>query len=69
MKIIKKITHLILTHLTHLLTTIILTETYPDILKTTRIAPNLKQDKLIDNIDVYRPTCNLSCIIKMFSCT
>ena len=52
-------------HLTHLMTTIIHTETYPDILKTTKITPNKKPDKPLDNIDSYRPICNLSVIDKI----
>ena len=66
MKILKRITPLISPHLTHLLTSIIINETYPDILKTTRISPNLKQDKKSDHIDSYRPICNLPCIDKVF---
>ena len=51
--------------MTHLLTKIITTETYPDILKTTRITPTKKPDKPTDNIDSYRPICNLSVIDKI----
>ena len=65
MRTIKKLTPLISPHLTHLLTTIITTETYPDILKTTRITPTKKPDKPTDNIDSYRPICNLSVIDKI----
>ena len=66
MKVIKRINDTISPHLTHLLTRIILTQTYPDILKTMRISPNLKPDKPLKDIDSYRPICNLSCIDKIF---
>ena len=65
-RVIKKKTPLISPHLTHLYTAIILTQIYPDILKNTRIAPNKKQDKPLDQIDSYRPICNLSTINKIF---
>ena len=65
MKIIKKLTPLISPHITHLTTSIIRTQIYPTILKTTRISPNLKSDKPIDSIDSYRPICNLSTIDKI----
>ena len=67
MRIIKKITPTLTPHLTHLLTSIIRTNTYPSILKTTRITPIHKMDKPIDNIDGYRPICNLSVIDKFSS--
>ena len=65
MKVVKKLTPLLSPHLTHLLTQIIMTETYPDILKTTRITPTIKPDKPTDIIDSYRPICNLSVIDKI----
>ena len=65
-KIIKKITPKHTPHLTHLLTTIINTNTYPSISKTDRISPTHKKDKPIDDIAGYRPICNLSVIDKIF---
>ena len=53
-------------HLTHLYVHIIMSQIYPDILKVTRILPNLKCDKPYDNIDSYRPICNLSVVDKVF---
>ena len=66
MKVIKRINDTISPHLTYLLTRIILTQTYPDILKTTCISPSLKCDKPLENIDSYRLICNLSCMDKIF---
>ena len=65
MNIIKKLTPLIIPHITHLLTNIIIYEKYPTILKNTRISPSLKVDKPPKNIDSYHPICNLSVIDKI----
>ena len=64
MKIIKKLTPLISPHITHLTTSIIRTQIYPTILKTTCISPNLKSDKPIDSIDSYRPISTIDKIIQ-----
>ena len=61
MNIIKKLTPLIIPHITHLLTNIIIYEKYPTILKNTRISPSLKVDKPPENIDSY----HLSVIYKL----
>ena len=65
MAVIKKLSPKIVPHITHLITRIIITETYPDILKVTRISPNLKPDKDSYSIDSYHPICNLSVIDKI----
>ena len=44
---------------------IIFTETYPTILKVSRITPILKPDKQSEIIDSYRPINNLSAVEKI----
>merc|ERR1711867_371058 len=65
MKIIKKLCPAILPHITHLINLIIYTETYPTILKVSRISPILKPDKQSEMIDSYRPINNLSAVEKI----
>ena len=60
MKIVKKLSPAIIPHITYLINCIIKTETYPTILKLSRILPILKPDKSLDKIDSYRPINNLS---------
>ena len=65
MKIIKKLCPLIIPHITHLVNSIIHTETYPTILKVSRISPILKPEKQSESIDSYRPINNLSAVEKI----
>ena len=65
MKLIKKLTPAIIPHLTHLVNSIILTETYPTILKVSCISPILKPDKISHSIESYRPINNLSAVEKI----
>ena len=58
MKIIKKLSPAIIPHITHLVNSIIYTETYPTVLKVSRISPILKPDKKNESIDSYRPINN-----------
>merc|ERR1712239_95128 len=60
MKIIKKLCPAIIPHLTHLVNSIIYNETYPTILKVSRISPTLKPEKNSEFIDSYRLKNNLS---------
>ena len=48
-----------------MINTIIYTQIYPQVLKISKITPTLKQDKLINLIDSFRPINNLSCIDKI----
>ena len=65
MKTIKKLSPLIVPHITHLVNAIINTEIYPSNLKLSRITPILKPDKPADSIESYRPINNLSVIDKI----
>ena len=65
MKIIKKLCPAIIPHLTHLVNSIIYTETYPTILKVSRISPTLKPEKNSEFIDSYRPINILSAVEKI----
>ena len=61
-RMVPKITALLMTHL---INTIIRKDTYPDILKISRILPILKPDKSKIDPDSYRPICNLSVFNKI----
>merc|ERR1711873_65828 len=50
---------------THLINSIIFTETYPTIPKVSRISPILKPDKQSEMNDSYRPINNLSAVEKI----
>ena len=52
-------------HIQHLINTIIRTGTYPDILKLSKITPQLKPDKQTNKIDSYRPINNLCTLDKI----
>lgn len=65
MKTIKKLSPLIIPHLTHLVNAIIHTEIYPSALKLSRISPLLKPDKNAELIDSFRIINNLSVIDKI----
>jgi len=64
-KIYKLINNRISPHITHLINSIIISGTYPDILKRSRISPIKKPDKPEDNIDSFRPINNLVTLEKI----
>jgi len=64
-QIIKKLSPSFIPYLSHLINTIINTETYPDIRKISRITPALKPGKRTDSVDSYQPINNLSVIDKI----
>ena len=51
-------------HLTHMINTILTTNTVPDIFKISRILPISKPGKPLTEIDSYRPINNLTCLEK-----
>ena len=65
MHIIKHIKHTIAPHITHLINTIIHTNTFPDIFKLSRITPISKPKKLKTQIDSFRPINNLCTLDKI----
>ena len=64
-KIYKMLAHTLGQHIQHLINTIIMTGTYPDILKLSKITPQKKPDKPTDKIDSYRPINNLCTLDKI----
>ena len=68
-KIYKMLAYRLGPHIKHLINTIILTATYPDILKLSKITPQKKPDKPTDKIDSYRPINNLCTLDKLLNNT
>ena len=64
-KIYKMLAYRLGPHIQHLINTIIMTATYPDILKLSKITPQKKPDKPTDKIDSYRPINNLYTLDKI----
>ena len=62
-KLLKKMSHLISPHITHLINCCIRTNKFPIIYKIARILPLLKKNKNNSNIENYRPISNL-CVIE-----
>ncbi len=65
MTTLKKIKHTIAPHLTHLINTILHTNTYPQTFKHSRITPINKPKKPLTNIDSFRPINNLTTLSKL----
>ena len=65
MHIIKQIKHTIAPHITHLINTIISTNTFPDTFKLSRITPIKKPKKSKTQIDSFRPINNLCTLDKI----
>ena len=68
-KVYKMLAYRLGRHIQHLINTIIRTGIYPDILKLSKITPQLKPDKQTNKIDIYRPInnlCTLDKIIKQY---
>ena len=65
MHILNKIKPTIAPHITHLINTIIHTNTFPDIFKISRITPTHKPGKPTTDIDSYRPINNLCTLDKI----
>ena len=65
MHTLKKIKHTIAPHITHLINTIIRTNTFPNTFKHSRITPISKPGKLTTLIDSFRPINNLCTLDKV----
>ena len=68
-KVYKMLAHKLGRHIQQLINTIIRTGIYPDILKLSKITPQLKPDKQTNKIDSYRPInklCTLDKIIEPY---
>ena len=64
-KVFKKLNDKISPAITHLITCMYRTSIYPDVLKVSKISPNLKTDKNPLNMDSYRPINNLITLDKI----
>ena len=65
MHILKKVAHKVAPHITHLINTIIHTNTFPSTFKHSRITPILKPKKQNTHIDSFRPINNLCTLDKI----